>query len=396
MRLAINTAYGRGRPELLPAWRVGLTPLQWVQIGGNTISAVDPKNDAAINPNYPAAPPWDPFGTTITGITRNWSGGAWDEVRQRFSVFGGGHAGWLGNCGFSVSLDADDPSWVRRGYPTGSIQKPGSVQYVASGGWGVDGRPASTHTYNQLCALGDGNIFCGYSPVNWEPAAQPGPWEFNIDTGDYEDVTTYYASGAYAGLIGSGAQHGGVTYDPVRDKVWHVYGSGYVSYNAASKVYNGESYHSSAGFGSHSMLRYMPGFDIVVHFANISNSNGTGKSVLILDPTNPTAAPTAINATTQVWGGYPGAGGSGGVAVDSLRGRFLYWAGGSAVSTLDVPANPKVDPWTYGSITTSTAVVTPSNDAGNGIFGRFWYSKKYDCAFGFNEATERLYCLPLS
>ena len=381
-----------GSLEGTPAWRAGLTALQWAEVGGNTIASIDPAADAAINGSYPSAAAWDPHGTGIAGIMTNWSGGAWNEADQLLWVFGGGHAGYLANNGYSIDLDAGSPIWARRGYPTGSIQKPGNPKDVDGSGWGVDGRPLSTHTRNGLCALPNGDIFFSANAETWQPALQPSAYVWDAANDDYAGVGTDYA-GSYAGVVGTNPT-GGSCYDSANNLVWYFGGGGVgvVKYDIGAKA--APAFVKSASLGSFGASRYMPDTALCVFFNSNADANGTGKSILVFDPANPTATMPGITcASNPIWAGDSG---YGGIAYCSTRRTFYYWNGGATVEYLEVPADPKTGTWVYGTLSTSTAVVTPSAASANGVFGRFSKSDKYDCLIGVNKANEHLFVLPLS
>ena len=209
-------------------------------------------------------------------------------------------------------------------------------------------------------------------------------------TDDYTGVGTDYA-GAYTGVVGTNPL-GGVCYDSVRNVVWHFNTLGMHKYSIGAKTWDGTV--KSASVGSFGACRYMSDTDLVAYFNSNADANGTGKSILIFDPAAPTATmPGFTCASNPVWAG---SGSAGGIAYCASRKTFYYWNGGATVETLVVPTDPKTGTWVYGSLTTSTAVVTPSAASVNGVFGRFIYSLRYDCLIGVNKANEFLFILPLS
>ena len=319
-------------------------------------------------------------------MTNDWSGAAFDESSQNFWVLGGGHAGYLGNEPYTIDLDSDSPSWILRGYPTGSIQRP--VTTVAARDTtntkvGQDGRPLSIHTYDTLAILSNGRLFCGYGGFAFDSSGTE-VFEYDPATNDYDLSAFYTAASPVAEVLG------GLDYDPVRNKVWHCANRTVTSYDVATRVATRNYFSYSGDFSTGSITRRLPTHDLFAVFTNNANAMGTGKHVCLVDPASPGSAPVGINATTQNWADH-------GVCYDTTRDRFMHWHGGSTVDTLTPPASsPKTNAWSYGSLTTSTAVVTPSSAMTNGTFGRFRYSSKYDCAIAFNRTTEKLFILPLS
>jgi hypothetical protein len=370
----------------IPTWRQGLTPLTWYAVGGNTLHSIRPTNDPAVNPNYPSTAPWAQLGPQ-SDIISAWGGGAWDEANQRLWVAGGGHSAYLGNEPYTIDLDADSPVWVMRGYPTGSIQRPVAAvaaRKVGDTDVGQDGRPLSVHTYGLLTVLGNGRLFLGWGAFAYD-ASGTAVAEFDPTVDDW-DMST----GRYAVAPGQADVTGSVEYDPGRNRVWQASGSRITSYDCSTKVVTKNYQSYSGGVTNGPSIRRMPEHDLLAVFSGNANTFGTGKHVALVNPASPGVAPVGINATTQDWG-YRG------VTYDTLRKRFMAWHGGGAVATLTPPASsPATNPWTYGSLTTSTAVATPSAAQTQGTYGRAVYSAKYDCLVVINGTTEQLYVLPLS
>lgn len=48
----------------LPAWRSAMVANTWAVVPmANTLADINPRNNAAINPNYPSAPEWAAIGS---------------------------------------------------------------------------------------------------------------------------------------------------------------------------------------------------------------------------------------------------------------------------------------------------------------------------------------------
>lgn len=66
---------GMVAPDLYPAWLQGIAPNTWGEIATvGTIEAINPKNNPAINPNYPASPEWYGNNGLVSAVTA-WCGG---------------------------------------------------------------------------------------------------------------------------------------------------------------------------------------------------------------------------------------------------------------------------------------------------------------------------------
>lgn len=361
-------------------WLSGLTLNAWAQIGSNTANNVDPKDDAAINGSYPSSPAWA-NGYDLTDVASQWNGGALDDVNGVFWTGGGGHSGYYGNELYSINLEADAPAWIRRGYPSGSIQKP-CASFTSDGANQSllpDGRPHSVHNYNLFCAINNGDVALAPGGFKYDGTATWYGFKFDSTTNDWVTGTL---------LDSNYATYGSACYDPVRDKLW-VFDHQYLtSINLSTGVCTTHFNTQTDAVGEYSKMVYDSTRDIFVVFLDTQASSAYGNAyVLYFDPDNPSAGfIKAIQDNTVLRGRM-------GVAYDPDGDRYLCWNGGADLTVITPPATGwNTNTWTSSTLTLSG---TPSSAATGGTYGRFQYSSKYGCAFLLNTLGEKLWAVKL-
>lgn len=361
-------------------WLTALTLNTWAQIGSNTANNVDPNDDPAINPNHPSAAPWR-NGYDLTDVANQWNGGALDDVNGVFWTGGGGHSGYYGNELYSISLEANNPAWIRRGYPSGSIQKPCAsftTGFTASDSLLVDGRPAPVHTYNLFTAISNGDVALAGGGFNALGTNTGWGYKFSSTLNDWVTATplnVWYQSYSCA------------CYDPVRDRLW-LFDYQYLQWidlatGNTTVCFNTET----DAIGPDSKMIYDPIRDIFVVFLSIQASSVYGSAyVLYFDPDNPTDFIKAPQDNTVLRGKH-------GIAFDPDGNRILCWNGGANLTVITPPATGwNTNTWVSSTLTLSG---TPSSAATNGTYGRFQYSTKYKCAFLLNTLGEKLWAVKL-
>lgn len=372
---------GRYAPN--PAWLAALSTLTWTQIGSNKITDVNPANDAAINPVYPSTPVWTPSGS-LSGAASDYSGGALDDVNGRMWFCGGGHAGYKGNEAYSIDLEADLPQWIRRGYPSGSIQH--TIASVDANGANAslltDGRPHQVHTYNLLSCLPNGDLVLCPGGYQWAGSASPYGYRFDHSADDW-DTATAFAITTY-GSPNSGSS----CYDAVRDVVWCFNGTGVVSYDPATGTKTEHFNTSGNQSGYYSCMVHDTLRDLIVVFLGQAGSGPFASAyVLYFNPASPTAFTIAPQDTTTRRGTH-------GIGYDAAADRYLTWErSGNNLTIITPPASsPGTNTWVSSTLTCSGTLTAA---AANGNYGRFRVSDKYNCAFLLNATGEKLYALKL-
>lgn len=373
-----NTAHGRGTPSTVPAWLSALSLNTWAEIGANVITDVNPANDPAINPNHPSTAPWASL-SSLSNVANQWSGGALDDTSGRFWFTGGGHAGYFGNEAYSIDLQADAPSWVRRGYPSGSIQFP-CANLAASGADGsllTDGRPAQVHNYNLLTVDASGDLCLLPGGYNWAGNATGKGHKFSHSTSDWTATEFSPLSGGSAG---------GACYDPVRNVHW-LFSGNYLQSFAADGT--GTQHINTWGdlSGYYSRLIYDTTRNLIVMF--LGNAPGgvySGASIVFIDPASPTTITVAPQSVAQFqWG-------SSAVDYDHDSDRYLAWDGTTMTAITPPGTSPGVNAWVHSTVSLTGS---PSANSSNGTWGRFRVSRKYGCAFLLNSTSQKIWALKL-
>lgn len=355
--------------HVLPSWRMAIAPLTWAEIGTNTLSDVNPENDAAVNPNHPSAAPWHGVGGQVTMISA-WSGGIWDEVEKKLFIYGGGHADYAGNEVYA--WDGRSATFSRLCNPTGAIGNTGTLNdgNDASGVY-FDGKPRSVHSYNNFALRnGDWWTFGGSSYITGTGANAAFRWNGS------EMVRE--SPGTIA------ARYGGACYDSTRDIFWLIDGGTAQprQYNPVTETQITKSLWVNLA-GTYVKPHYNAARDIVVLF-------GSSLHVLSGDGLSNSVAP-------PIAGTPPGFGlSTAGSHYDAAHDRFLVWGGGTSIYVLTPPAlgeDPKTAAWTWSEITASSG--SPSAPQANGTYGRFWHSNSLRCCGVLNAVNQKMHVFAL-
>lgn len=145
-----------------------MAPGTWYEIPGqNKISAVFPSRDG-----HPA---WGSQGP-IT-VVNNWSGGV--VARERFYVWGGGHADYGGNEVYAFNMETF--TWERLTNP--SAYKPGCTNVCVT----VDGTPTSVHSYDGIEYLPNvGKLWMGSGAAWISGSYSPDSFYFDMQTKSWQ------------------------------------------------------------------------------------------------------------------------------------------------------------------------------------------------------------------
>jgi hypothetical protein len=204
-----------GDASAIPAW-VAAQPLNtWGTVPGNTLSAVDPELDPAVNQAFPSVAPWR--GSSGTASVMNaWCGAALDQATGRLHIpISQGHNDGSGNEGYRLDLAQAVPAWSRRNVPSGSLGQPAVVYNDGQESTGVysDGRPRAMHTYcGLLYAAGRGPVVATQVAMAASGGKGPDrPILFHPDTHDHTFLPAR-TSGNGNGVA--------ACYDAARDAIW--------------------------------------------------------------------------------------------------------------------------------------------------------------------------------
>jgi hypothetical protein len=325
-----------------------LQPGEWYQVPNSRISSVLP------NP----VPPGDP-----ATLIEAWSGGALDSTRSRLIVWGGGHNDYGGN--EIYVFDVNILTWSRTWGPSSNI--PPLYGSTCSNTYS-DGNPVSRHTYGGLSYLpatdrfwiNGGSRYCGGG------AGGVDTWEFSFAT-----RTWTQRGNAPDGTLGNVAAYDAQT--------GHVFMRGYrdfMEYNPTSGTWTvrgeygpGESSDAMTAAVDPTRRLFVEIGEGRLRVWNLSNFGYT-------EPAG-TGCSSLKNARAP------------GFSFDSTIRKFVGWAGGSTVYSLD-PTN-----W---SCTAHAAAnnVTPSAPASHGTYGRFQFIPAKNAYVVVNSIDTNVYFYKLS
>ena len=251
---------------VMPAWRAAMRAHTWTRIG-NEMGSVDPARNPALNRNFPNEAPWRGVGG-FGMIMAAWSGGAYDRTTDTLRIFGGGHQDYAGNEIVQTMLATDVPQW--------SLAMPPSIEIGTDAGEPSnvypDARPRSSHTYNQIVAVGaDMYVMQG---SQWR-SGNAGNRLFRFRAGQWTDLGV----NPYANWI----QLGGMCHDEMRHQLlWLGYTNAapMVSYDIATGAWKAwtENNQWSITGGTPRLVR-VPPLDVTVTLYGDGFGVGSGSSI---------------------------------------------------------------------------------------------------------------------
>lgn len=361
-----------------PAWRRAMPAGTWCAIpAANTIRAIDPACDPALNPYLASNPDDDrgPWGGVIgiRGVLDPWCGACFDRDRDTLWLpLGGGHQDYAGNEAYSIRLADEVPTWHMPRPPSGSIPL-GLIELddgQESSGNYADGRPRAIHSYNKHVFVPGRGPFCAMQGSTYR-SGQAGP---------NRSLLLDRASGEWSVLAATmdarlGAAKGGACHDATRDVVWWLGDReaqlGYFDF--ADGQWHVMAEGSSMNVWSTHALTHVPEHDVLVVVSSNLPQRFAVWDATTAHMTEP-GADNAPPAQLAIAGGPAGA-----VWVPRLN-AVAMWHNREAASTglislLRAPAQPRSQPWSWDTLPVSSAnTVLPSVAAANGTYGRFGYA----------------------
>ena len=384
--------------RVIPSWVSAAAVGTWGTVPAtNTLADLNPANNAAINPNYPAAPEWY---NTQDRIISAWNSMSVNQTTGELWIWGGGHGDYGGNEPYVFDPRSNTPSWVMRRYPSGAIGNPitdggggtaPAIVAASATGFYSDGRPRPIHTYNGIvyvpgrgmCAT---NLYAVFPHVNGPSKAV----YFNEATNDWGLLSDYTSLG------NSNAWNGGSCYDPSRNCVW-LLGNGtfnMVKLDCATGI--GTRYGAVDNHAQRCTLKYDVASDLV-YILSESDSGGWldfPSRMSVFDPVNSVfyvlPTPTGALPTSQIISGNA-------IVWDEAGGRMLLWnyAGDrTQVGVLTRPAagNLRTTAWAASSFTIDGSnTTTPPVAQVNGTFGRFDYLPNLGVCVLVNATNQPVY-----
>jgi hypothetical protein len=385
---------GMSAPSALPAWRQNLAVNTWTTVASvGTISAINPRNNPAINPNFPNKAEWE-AGGSVTEVVAAWCGGTYDYQHHNFWLpLSGGHGDYAGNEPYAIDMGADVPAWRMVRPPTGAL--PDAIitnDGQENSGVYADGRPRAIHSYNKCVFIpNQGPAVVPQGSTSWSAAGGTmRPIIIDHATGEMKRFGTsqgVHTPGAYSG--------GGSCYDSLRDAVWiRGIGSGrFQRYNVATDTWTREASNSQAVSGS-SALCYIESHDCILWFHQ-TFANGFA----VLD------CATGVITQPQVTGVCVGVAPApnGGVLRphglmqphDIGGNRFAFWdntTNATVINILSFTSNPRTDTWQFSQLPVAASnTVTPTTRTQWGTYGRFFHMPEYKCLGVYNSVSQPIY-----
>lgn len=386
-------AIGAASDPMIPEWARTQTAQTWSVVpAANTLNAIRPSNNPALNPAYPGAPEWNGDGDQ-SNIVAAWCGASYDDATDTMWIgVSGGHRDYGGNEVYRCRFSTPTPVWEMVRPPSGAI---GNLLTTNDGqeasGVYSDGRPRSVHTYNKWAYVPGVGPVLGIHGNTYYSSTAGRSWSVFIDatTGEAQ----FSAQHPPASSTGTGSA---TTYDPSRHALWIA------SANNSTGIYR---YNIPTSGGAHtgaaaslvastpsrelSSLCYLPSHDclLVAYSSEVGGSSGwrvldCATGTVYAPAFNGTAALGNLYAQTQ-WRWVPSLGAACG----------WHNSGNTTLITRLTPgANPRTDAWTIDTLPVSGAnAVTPSNRASQGTYGRFAYSPRLGGFLVFNSTSGSTY-----
>lgn len=356
--LVLGMAVVGGAHAACPTDIKDLAPGNWCQVPNSHMRSVAY--------DWPAGVTYTQNGVGVAGVMSLWSGGAYDTKRDRLVVWGGGHFGYAGN--EIYAFDVNGQKWVRVNDP--SIPVGDNTPYAPDGG------PTSRHTYDYVEYVPSIDRFCSFGGAGFYSDGQHGTNNtdcFNFDALKWERKAAIPDVGTTT--IGSKA-----VFDPVTQRVFLQTGLGgtFSSYDPSTDKWSilvsnsYMDYYLTVAIDPvrRKMIAVGDGKQVIWDL----NKPGAGYSTLS------TSGETAIINTQAP-----------GIVYDPVTDRFVAWAGGPNVYTLNMDSLI----WTRVS-PAATNTATPTAAEGTGTYGRFRYIPSKNAFIAVNSVDEDVYFYKLA
>ena len=343
-----------------------LQPGHWYEIPNTKMRDVTP-NPCVHSGTWPSC-------SKVGNVMEAWSGGSFDTTRDYFLIFGGGHADYGGN--EIYAFDVNSLGWLLLSQP--SYDLGGDVE----SGVYPDGSPRSRHTYNFIQYVPPIDKFCSLGAGGLYPSGNTST--DRVDCFDYGNPNTvshgWFLKGRMPHKGKSGSQS---AYDPVRERIWHQ-GNGsrdYLSeWDPVSNVWTVRTKEQAVFGGAQSM-----DIDPIKRLA-VSVGNGLQRYYNIdesgqLTPLdlNSTGPQNVVNQKAP------------GFEYDSGSGKFIGWASGTSLYSLDFETRQ----WRECPPAASNTV-SPTSPQNNGTFGRFQYIPSKNAFILVNDIDQDVFVYKLS
>ena len=298
-----------------------------------------------------------------------WGGGAFDSLRNRLILFGGGHNDYYGNEVYVFDLNAmaferlTDPS---SGFVVGGV----CVNALP------DGRPVSRHTYGHLAYIEHADRFFLYGG-----SRACGSGGFGTDTWTFDFTSLTWVNRAPSGP-NPGPAILASAYDPLTQNVfvrteWQFY-----SYN-----YDANAWQKLGG------LSFLPDFSLSSAVIDPTNRlyvvvGPAGVYIIELDSGDYTPRPISTSGPNVIIDD----GRSPGLAYDPERKVIVAWDGSDRGTTPDTVYDLQIDPIAgTGQWVATSAPGGPSGGGTRGTFGRWRYVPSLKAFVVVNHVDENAF-----
>ena len=330
-----------------------LPPGHWYEVPNSTLE-----------PHLPD--PLPPNWSGPDSILSAWSGGAYDTLNDRLLIWGGGHNDYGGNEVYAFDMEA--LSWSRIWGPSENIPDAGGPCNETY----PDGNPASRHTYDGLAYIpahnqfwsNGGSLFCGSGSGTFAT------WVFDLDTSTWSRMDDVPVAGYSTGLNQSSA------YDPTTGHVFHMGTRTFTDYDPdlGTWTIRGEA---DEGWWEAATAAIDPTRRLFIRVGGGSVRGWNLSTWARLDPTWTGGVPVVDHQAP-------------GLVYDPAGERFIGWAGGADIYSLDV------NTWTWTRIPPAPAnTVIPTDPPGTGVYGKFQYSPARGALILVNSIYENVYIYKL-
>lgn len=369
----------------LPTWVTNQAKNTWGTVPAtNLLSSLNPKDNPAINPNFPNRPEWDPANNSFESVANAWCGWVYDYVRHRIRTgLSGGHGDRAGNDEYGIDINQESPSWFMMRSPSGAV---GNLLTTNDGqeetGNYADGQPRAIHSYNkQVFVPSVGLIVAVQGNCAW---AAKGPARIL----KYDHSGAFIGAGATNAFLGNGFSSGaGSCYVENRHCVytWGTNTGRLQKYDIATDTWSQVG--TSVAVSAYSALEYLPEHDCLLWF-NSFLTNGFAVFDLQTNTYHyPAISGSWIGGMTKPRG-----------EMQPRRvqaGEIAVWDNSTATTSINkmsYASNPRTDTWQISQYPVAPSnTVTPTVRTIRGTYGRFFIDHELGIMGVINEVNQPIY-----
>ncbi|GEM_PF-2442411 len=336
-----------------------LQPGQWYEAPNSHLRAV-------------AAPRFnDGFDNNdIRGMLLAWNSGAYDTKRDRLVLLGGGHADYGGNEVYT--FDVNLQKWIRLNNPSSYIGWTDGDSIMP------DGTPMTVHTYDGVEYLPSVDKLIMQGEHGWKQAYHAAyGWLFDFDTKKWTQINN--ESGGIAGA-----------YDPVTGNYYDHRPTGSWAvlreYNPVTNVRRSSTLTGPMDWPEIVIAAIDPIHRYYVAIRQDLQSLDAYKNKVALFNLNTFMTQAGTLQLTTGDTGIMAQNGPGFVWDPAIN-KFVAWAGGTDVYTLD----PSTWVWTKVSPSSGNTVIPSTVASGGYVFGHFQYIPSKNIFIAVNSIDENVY-----